>query len=361
VAGDLTRRDLDLISPGHKLRVQHQTGSLWILNSLALEAVDAEREGQRFIERDAGGALTGRIWRGDAWLRSRLPGDIPPLAPVGRQLAAFGITAVTDTSATTDETAAGFLADAVRRGDLPQRLTVMSRANLAAPDDGAFALGPVKILLDDHDLPDLEAFIAAIRTARVWRRAVAVHCVTATQLALTLAAFKTAGSVTGDRIEHGSIIPAAAIAALRALRLTIVTQPGFVRERGDRYAIDVDPAEQGDLYRCRTLIEAGINLAAGSDAPYASPDPWTAIEAATTRCTKTGRVLGQDERLAPRSALALYLKEPASAASLPRTISVGARAELCLLATPLAQMLAHPAAELVRATFAGGRLIYSQD
>ncbi len=39
MAGALDRRALDRIAPRHRLRVQHQTGSLWILNSLALEAV----------------------------------------------------------------------------------------------------------------------------------------------------------------------------------------------------------------------------------------------------------------------------------------------------------------------------------
>src|SRR5579862_7603975 len=40
IAGELDRHALDRLSPRHPLRLQHQTGSLWILNSLALQALD---------------------------------------------------------------------------------------------------------------------------------------------------------------------------------------------------------------------------------------------------------------------------------------------------------------------------------
>ena len=34
MAGDLGRNELDRLAPRHRLRIQHQTGSLWMLNSL---------------------------------------------------------------------------------------------------------------------------------------------------------------------------------------------------------------------------------------------------------------------------------------------------------------------------------------
>ena len=39
MAGPLTRAELDALAPAHRLRVQHQTGALWVLNSAALDAV----------------------------------------------------------------------------------------------------------------------------------------------------------------------------------------------------------------------------------------------------------------------------------------------------------------------------------
>jgi predicted amidohydrolase YtcJ len=357
VAGELGRRELDALAPRHALRIQHRTGALWMLNSLALGAI-AGGDWPACVERDAEGALTGRIWRGDDWLRDSLGADPPDLAPIGRRLAAFGITAVTDASVTTDASAAGRLADAHRAGELPQRLTLMSGGALAPPADGAFAVGPLKVLLDDHALPDLDDFISRIAKARTWKRAVAVHCVAAAEFALALAAFGTAGARPGDRIEHGGVIPEGAIGALRRLGLTVVTQPAFVHERGDRYLADVDAVDLPDLYRCASLIDAGVPVAGSSDAPYATPDPWIGIDAAVRRETRDGQRLGGDEAVAPDKALALYLGASDDPGGPSRTIAVGAAADLCLFAPPLGEALRSPAAEFVRMTLVGGRVIY---
>jgi predicted amidohydrolase YtcJ len=359
MAGELRREALDAIAPRHPIRVQHQTGSLWVLNGLALVAVGAAGATAPSVERDAAGLPTGRIWRGDAWLRERLADSPQSLAAVGRRLAAFGITAVTDASVTTNADAAARLAAAHRAGELPQRLTLMSGGGLEAPGDGAFAVGPVKVLLDDHDLPPLDDFIARIGQARTWRRSVAVHCVTAGELALTLAAFGAAGACAGDRIEHGGVIPVEAIGVIRALGLTVVTQPAFVLERGDRYLAEVDPREQADLYRCASLIAAGTPVAASSDAPYASPDPWRGIAAAIERKTLGGQVLGASERIGAAEALAIYLSAPDAPGGAPRRVEQGVAADLCLLKTPLREALESPSASLVAATLIDGRLIYA--
>src|SRR5262249_52178348 len=154
---------------------------------------------------------------------------------------------------------------------------------------------------------ELDDFTARIEGARTQGRAVAVHCVTAGEFALTLAAFEIAGARPGDRIEHGGLIPAEAIPVLKALGLTVVTQPAFVFERGDRYLAEVEPAEQGDLYRCASLLAAGVPVAGSSDAPYAAPDPWAGMAAAIARRTRGGRPIGPSEGVAPDAALALWL------------------------------------------------------
>jgi len=350
IAGELTRERLDQLAPAHRLRVQHQTGALWVLNSLALASVCGD-DAPDFVE---GGS--GRIWRQDAWLRTRIREEPPPLGVVGRELAAHGVTAVTDASVTTDADAAARLAAAVRAGELPQRLTLMSGGALEKADDGAYAVGPVKVLLDDHALPDLDDFISRIRAARLWNRPVAVHCVTAAELALTLAAFDAAGARRGDRIEHGGLIPAGAIEQLKALGLAVITQSAFIHERGDRYVADVPEAEQQDLYRCGSLQDSGVAVAGSSDAPYASPDPWAGMRAATTRQTLGGLVLGARERISPEAALALYLGRPSDPGGAARRLAVGEPADLCLLRVPLRAALAELRCELVRATLLRGEL-----
>lgn len=360
MAGDLDRDVLDRLAPRHRLRVQHQTGSLWVLNSLAIAEVTAQGAPPQ-AERDAAGRLTGRIWRGDAWLRERLAAEPPELAPLGRTLASYGITGLTDTSATTDAQAAALLADARRSGALPQRLTLMSAGPLAAPSDGSFEVGPVKVLLDDARLPDLDDFVGRIEGARQQGRAVAVHSVTAGELAMTLAAFELAGAQAGDRIEHGGVIPAEAIPMLKQLGLRVVTQSAFVFERGDRYLADVDPAEQADLYRCASLLAAGVPVAGSSDAPYASSDPWLGVRAAIARRTRTGQPIGLEERVEPGRALALYLGDRSAPGGPSRRVEVGAAADLCLLRGPLADALREPSAEQVRATLIAGEIVFARD
>ena len=357
MAGELDAAALDALAPRHPLRVQHQTGALWVLNSAALAAVGAA-DGPACVERGADGRPTGRIWRGDAWLRERIGAEPPPLAPVGRQLAAYGITQLTDATVTTDAGAAARLADAHSAGALPQRLTLMSGGPLEAPTDGAFAVGPVKVLLDDAALIELDDFVGRIAGARQQGRAVAVHCVTAGELALTLAAFEAAGPRSGDRIEHGGVIPAMAIAQIRAAGLTVVTQSAFVAERGDRYLAEVPAAEQGDLYRCASLTAAGVPVAGSSDAPYASPDPWAGMAAAVARRTAAGKELGAGERIGAADALGLYLGAADDPGGQLRRVGMGAPADLCLLKVSMAEALAAPSAELVRATFVGGRMVF---
>ncbi|MDB5445164.1 MAG: amidohydrolase [Phenylobacterium sp.] len=356
MAGDLDREVLDALAPAHPVRVQHQTGALWVLNSRALDALGPDLPAQ--VERDAAGQPNGRIWRGDAWLRGRLERSPPSLAALGARLAAYGVTGLTDASATTEATAAALLAQARRSGELPQRLTLMSAGPLAAPEDGAFAVGPVKVLLDDARLPDLDSFVEIIAGARPQGRSVGVHCVTAGEFALTLAAFQAAGAQASDRIEHGGVIPADAIPIVAALGLTVVTQSAFVFERGDRYLAEVEPAEQGDLYRCASLLAAGVRVAGSSDAPYASADPWAGMAAAIARRTRAGAPIGLSERVDRATALGLYLGEPADPGGRARRVEVGAQADLCLLSGPLREALAEPDAARVRATVISGELVH---
>ncbi|MGA0601560.1 amidohydrolase family protein [Caulobacter sp. KR2-114] len=352
--GPLDRAVLDRLAPGHPARVQDQTGALWVLNSAALQRLGDDLP--EAVERGPDGAPTGRLWRADAWLRARLSAVPPPLGPLGARLAALGVTGVTDASVTTDETAARLLADAHRTGALPQRLMLMSGGPLAAAEDGAFAVGPLKILLDDRDLPTPQALAGRIALARRLGRPVAAHCVTAAELAVMLAALDDAGAAPGDRIEHGGVIAAGAIGELRRLGLTVVTQPAFVFERGDRYRAEVDPAEQDDLYRIASLVAAGVPVAASSDAPYADPDPWLGLRAAAERRTRAGAVVGKGERVPARRALGLYLGDVADPGGAERRVDVGARADLCLLDAPLVDVLAAPDAGRVVATLIDGRV-----
>jgi predicted amidohydrolase YtcJ len=316
LAGLLDRDQLDVWLPRNPARILDRTGALWMLNSRALEALGCGPF-PNCVETSAAGRPTGRIWRGDDWLRAHLPTSPPSLEALGRELASYGITHVTDAGASNGPEEARLLSAAA----MPQRLTIMGREDL--PPSPAYTLGPVKLMLDDRDLPEISALAARIRTARTLNRAVAAHCVTLAELVTYMSALGEAGGAReGDRIEHGGIIPHSLIADIASAGLTVVTQPSFIYDRGDRYLSEVDPRDLPDLYRLYSLKSGGVQVIAGSDAPYGTLDPWAAMRAARDRKSASGRLIGETERLTPSAALNLFLG-PAPA--------LGSPADLCML------------------------------
>jgi len=324
VAGDLDRYALDALAPGRRVRVQHRSGALWILSSAAIgelhldEGVDAQG-----IERDPCGRATGRLFALDSWLRERLPAEPPPdLSRVGRRLASHGVTGVTDATPGNGPDELHLLTTA-----LLQHVLVMGGSGLPGP-------GARKILLRERDLPTPEDLERTIRDAHGAGRPVALHCVTRTELVLAASALGVAGVHAGDRIEHASVAPPELVALLSELPVTVVTQPGFLHERGDAYLREVEPRDRPWLYRCRGFLEAGIALGGSTDAPFGAPDPWLAIRTAVDRRSRAGAVLGADEALSPERALALFTTPPHAPGGRPRRLAPGAPADLCLLGCP---------------------------
>ncbi|MGW0830512.1 amidohydrolase family protein [Streptomyces prunicolor] len=314
VAGELDRWVLDALVPDRPVRVQHRTGALWVWNSAALRAVGLDGD--------------GRFWREDERLRGFVPPIRLDLEGVGRRAAALGVTGFTN-------------ADPHPASGLTQMLSVLPQRLLVMGVDE-----PVKLMLDDPTLPTPAQLARTIGEIRP--RPVAVHCVTRVQLLVTLLALDEVGPADGDRIEHGSVIPAETIPWLRRLGVTVVTQPHFPVERGAAYATDVDADDRPHLYRCRSLVDAGVPLAAGTDAPYGTADPWAVMRAATER--------DDAERLAPEAALRLFTGEP-QRPGRTRRLTVGATADLCLLHVPLREALRALSGELVRAAYVSGRSI----
>ena len=360
VAGHLDRKRLDELVPDRPMRIQHRSGAMWVVNSAGVDRLGLDRGvDARGVERDAEGRATGRLFRLDAWLRERLEAVEPPsLADASRHLARFGVTGLTD--ATPDNSSAelqAFVA-AVDRGELLQRLVVMGAPGLPAPAHASIERGAVKLLLDERDLPPFDELCRVIEDAHREDRPAAVHCVTRSELVLATAAFAAAGGRAGDRIEHAAVAPPDTLSLLASLPLTVVTQPGFIRERGDAYAVDVEPGDQPWLYRCRGLLEASVPLGGGTDAPFGDANPWRAMQTAVDRRTEAGVTLGPDERLTPERALALFTSPPAAPGALPRLVEVGAPADLCLLDRPWSHARPDLSSAGVAATIRDGSIIW---
>ena len=374
VAGPLDRRDIDAAVPDMPVRVQDRSGAVWIVNSPGAAVLGLDGVDEPGVDRDAGGVVTGRLFRMDDWLRSRTAGDggaeetlAAGLAEVGRAAAANGVTGFTDATPGLTPGDLAFWRRLAGAGVLDQRLTVMwsldPRLGAGAGNDsaGGPAPGPVKFLLDDADLPVPDVLAGELSAAHRAGRAVALHCVTRAQAVVAVAALERAGPHPGDRIEHGSLIPAELIPALRRAGTTVVTNPSLVRERGDRYLADVDADDRPDLYRLASLARGGVAVAGGTDAPFGNPDPWVSIRAAVERRTRGGLPLGPGEAVPVARAVGLFTG-PAGAPGRPGRVVAGAAADLCLLDRPWAALLGTPApelsAELVRATVVGGRIVH---
>ena len=341
VAGVLDRHVLDSWMPAIPVRVQHRSGALWIVNSAGLGILGIDDHPD------------GRLFRSDETM-SALAGDRSSrLTEVSATLSAFGVTGCTDATPDLTPDSIDWFENEIRTGRFRQRLHLLARQD--RPDESV-TFGPVKRILDDTDL-DLEAMEQWIRAVHDVGQSVAVHCVTVAQLVLTTVALRATGSRAGDRIEHAAIVPDDMLDELVDLGVTVVTQPNFVSERGDRYLDDVPVSERNQLWRLASLIRSGVPVAASTDAPFGNLDPWACMRAARSRSTPFGPILGEHERVESRTAIALFLGE-AHAPAVPRVLEPGHPADLCILGAAPRTVLGELTAELVRTTIVRGVVVH---
>ena len=90
------RTSLDAIVPNRPVRIQHRSGSQWILNSRGLELLLPAAFNDDGMERDASGSPTGRLTRMDRWIDDSLGHASPSLEEISGAAARRGITGFTD-------------------------------------------------------------------------------------------------------------------------------------------------------------------------------------------------------------------------------------------------------------------------
>lgn len=357
--GEIDRRWLDAAVPQRPVRLQHRSGRLWVLNSAGLDLLLAGREAPPNLD-----VASGRLFDGDAWLRETLGGEVPDLARFGADLAAMGLTGLTDMGPANGPDEAQLLSV------LPQRVVVGGEAGLWSADGPLrigerAAAGPFKVHLHEAAFPDFERLAGEVAAAHALGRGAAFHCVTEAELAFALGVLAAAGHHAADRIEHASVTTDALLAAIVEAGVNVCVQPGFVHARGDAYRRDIPAQDWPDLYRLRAFAEAGVPLAGGSDAPYVPVNPWLGMASAVQRRTRDGNRLGTGEALTPREALALYLADPLDFRRA-REVAAGEPADLVLLSAPWPEVAARLAGVdpeqagegLVRLTLVAGRAVH---
>lgn len=344
------------------------------------------------IERDEHGDPTGilreRALDLVARLVARLQGAalVEPLEATIGELAALGITGASEAGDYTDENGVGAdaplgdsyssLTDLGHLVDGRVRLTLGIPADAIAAatsrglrtgavldgrrtlrfgwakhyTDGALGSGTAALFTADGDAgimritPErLDRDIAAARAAGI---GMAMHAIGDRAVAFVLDAVERAGTrghgVPRDRIEHAQLLRPSD--AARFARLGVVASFQPIHAAADRDLVEVGWAgRQDDAYAWRSLAAADALLAAGSDAPVESVNPWLGIFSAVHRR------LPSDERpdwrpaqaLTVTEALSAYTLGPAQAigASDEGHLRVGARADLAVLSINLDTLL----------------------
>ena len=336
VAGMLDRHTLDTMVSERPIRIQHRSGKMWFMNSLALQALGLNDS-------------NGQLFRKDAWVRERLgsAGDHwVDVAAASRLLASYGVTGITDATASNDADVERDWSDI----DVSQWVRLMGNEDLGH--------GALKIMLDDYALPEIDGFQQRVRAAHERGRPVAIHCVTRTELVYALSALTEIGSLAGDRIEHASVVDESTLDLMQRVGVCVVTQPNFLVERGDQYLKDVDAQQLKFLYRAKSFLDVGIPLGGGTDAPFGGADPWAAMHAAVHRETALGEVIGEREKLSPEQAISMFTSSAETPGGPSRQISPGRTADLCLLARPWSEARTRLLSDDVAMTVMGGTVTY---
>lgn len=220
-------------------------------------------------------------------------------------------------------------------------------------------VGPERRGVRNIDGSELDALLAR---ATAQGLGAAIHAIGDAAVAAAIDAFERAAAAgrgtAGDRIEHAQLVAAHDIPRMARLGLVASVQPEHaLDDRELTGALWTDRA--GDAFRIRSLLDGGVPVVLGSDAPVTPLDPWRAIATAVTR-TRGGESPWQ-----PEEAITL---EQAVAASARTRIAVGEPADLVVLADALpgaAEIASDPngaaghiRAAAARATLIGGALVH---
>lgn len=241
----------------------------------------------------------------------------------------------------------------------PARTALRRAGRLRRAGEGRFATG-VR-LASDADVATAVA-TAAERGLQVALHAVGNDAVLAALAALAPVAADLDALPGRPRIEHAMVLEPRDAASMADAGVMAVVQPSFVRDLGDALRHRPLPAPLR-LLPFRTLLDAGVEVAAGSDFPTAGYDVLGGVAAAVTRRTAGGRPLGPDQALTVEEALRAVTATAARALGVEReagTLRLGARADLVVLsADPTAVEPEALAGIRVLATYVAGAAAFA--
>lgn len=192
-----------------------------------------------------------------------------------------------------------------------------------------------------------EQLMPHLRTAVAAGLSPTVHAIGDHAVSLVLDSFEQLG--TGGRMEHAQLVAEKDFARFAQLGVVASVQPDHAmddRDVAERYWA----GRTSRTMALRSLLDAGAELALGSDAPVSPLDPWVTAGAAV------GRSRGAREPWHPEQCITAI---EALAASTRTTVEVGEPADLILTETdPLAATAEDLYGMRVLATLLGGRFTH---
>jgi predicted amidohydrolase YtcJ len=374
--------ELDEAAPRNPLRIRHQTLHASWLNSRARTALGIEQpdfkppDGAQIV-RDESGKPSGLVIGMEQWLTRRLPRVTSAALEArarlfSRELAAAGVTAFTDATVRNGLEEIGLFAKLVREGAICQRVGLMIGANHLDSAPAALNLarkGGIDLLAAKFmEVGGGNAETIAERAGLAFGLGLdcAFHATEVDELEAALAAVEAArsrieaerASTARLRIEHGGFIPPNYLDRLAAAGAWVVTNPGFILYRGAKYARQ--PGLTAHVYRAKSLLEAGVNLAAGTDAPIAPAKPLAGIASAIDRTTLDGEQLAPEEALTIQQAFELFGSSAARLAKIDAgQIAPGKLADLVVLRKDPSTLTAAEISGLhADMTIVDGRIVY---
>ena len=368
-----TRRELDAAAPLNPVRIRHGGGHAIAVNTLGRDALGLEPPTD-----DDTGCLVDPVCSkpGPRRRQAEIEAEVGRMS---REWLSFGTTFLHDVGLDNEPSDIAALRALVRSRTILQRLGALVRPPLVTPDPVSSGMqatrehvevSGVKLAIEESTMSSrtLAALEAEIRRQCGASRTVAIHIVEIGALAAVmdvLTRLKGEGiDLEQIRLEHVSICPPEWGDALASLGVTVVTQPAFLYERGDRYQRLVERGEHHWLYPTAELLQAGVKVAGSSDSPVGPPNPYAGMAAAIQRRSRTGRRFAGTTGLERRACLELYTVAGARAVARPHDLGRLAVAYLADFAILDRDPMTVPIEDLPHtravATYVNGRCVHDQ-
>jgi predicted amidohydrolase YtcJ len=353
-----TIAELDHASPAHPVRLLHRTGHAAVLNSLGFARLGMA---PRDVLHEPGEVLKDRIPTPRGAELTQLVRD------ASRRLSAAGITCFHDPTPGASIDDLDRLRGWVEASDVSQRVVTYGalEASSVTRNGERYRHAGVKVMVSEAS--DADAVAAAVADADRRGMQVALHAVEGGPLVVAIDALRRLGAARvrerRHRIEHAALCPPAIAAEIARCGATVVTHPQFLTSFGEKYLAELSVEEREWLYPLRTLHEARVPIAFGSDSPIAAPWPLANIQAAVERRTERGHPLAPSESIDAATALTLHTRAGAAAARFDHafgSIADGMLADLVVLAADPATVAPGDISSIsVRATVIGGKMAWA--